>query len=187
MLMYTQQQKQMTAYQKEVAYKKFQNSIKWLEKFIEIAYGDQFPDWESRKQFREDGIPRKDIIGNPKRTEKLFSFSLYSLEGCSDHPELLEKMKEEFYQWIDATKIDVNNCPEKLKYYLFGFSEILEGRGEKIVAEGDNRQDTFDVDSPEYAKGLNTFFSSFQTPMQEARKRENSLKDKKIQWVRNWK
>jgi len=56
----------------------------------------------------------------------------------------------------------------------------LEGRGEKIVAEGDNRQDTFDVDSPEYANALNAFFASLHSgPMQEARGREHSLKDKK--------
>lgn len=172
-------QAQMSAYEKKVTYDKFQDTLRWLEKYVEIVYKDDFPDWENRKQFRDDGIPRKDIDDDPERAEKLLSIMFYSFEGFTRHPDLLEKMKEEFYQWISAIGINVNNCPEKLKHYLFGLYEILEGRGEKISEEVKNRRRDFDVNSPEYAEGLNEFFAALQVPLRHAREEEQALAGKK--------
>ncbi|MEG7979215.1 MAG: hypothetical protein NY202_04960 [Mollicutes bacterium UO1] len=34
---------------------------------------------------------------------------------------------------MNATGINANDCPEKLKYYLFTINEVLEDRGENFV------------------------------------------------------
>src|SRR3954452_546415 len=86
---YEQQQAQIsskdiaTAYQKKVAYNMFYSSVKWLEKYVEIAHADRYPDWESKKQFPNDGIKRKDIT-TPERAGERLSNSLYML--ADDYP-----------------------------------------------------------------------------------------------------
>jgi len=44
-----------------------------------------------------------------------------------------QEIQKELYKWISLVGINVNNCPEKLKTYLFTVNEILEGRGESFV------------------------------------------------------
>jgi len=165
-----------SAYQKKVAYNMFYSSVKWLEKYIEVAHADHYSDWEDKKQFYDDGIKRKDIT-TPERASERLSNSLYML--ADDYPlEFREEWKKEFYEWIDATEIDANDCPEKLKHFLYGFHEILEGREEKIKEAADNRKEIMDVNSPEYAEALNRVFANMQNPLQSQREEESSLRGK---------
>jgi len=153
--------------------------MSYFEKYIEIT--GYYPDWENRKQISNNIITRKDIIGNPEKAEKGFSTTLFGLKQALDEkPSFLrDELKEEVYQWISATGIDDNNCHhEKIKHLLYGFHEVLEGNGEKIVKEMLNREETLDLNAPDYAERLNKFFAAVQVPMANEREQENLLKGK---------
>src|SRR5215211_7436294 len=95
-----QQQEQLSAYDKKVIYDMFYMSIEWLEKYIEIAYKNELPDWESRKQIRDNlTITRTDIYSNPEKAKKAFSTQMF-LFGTSleDSPIFREDLKKEFLQ-----------------------------------------------------------------------------------------
>jgi len=71
-----------------------------LEKYIEIVYKNEFPDWESRKQIRDNlTITRKDIYNNPEKAKKAFSTQMF-LFGTTleDSPVFREDLKKEFHQ-----------------------------------------------------------------------------------------
>jgi len=73
-----------------------------LEKYIEIAYKNEFPDWENRKQVRDNlTIKRTDIYQYPKRAEATLSSQLHLFEGALEDdasPEFREELKQEFYK-----------------------------------------------------------------------------------------
>jgi hypothetical protein len=83
---------------------------------------------------------------------------LFESTASDKAPFIREEIQKEFYQWISAVGIDVNNCPEKLKHFLFGINEILEGRGEKIRKEVENRKPLVDPSSPEYMRQMTSLF-----------------------------
>jgi hypothetical protein len=90
----------LTAHDKKVIYDMFYMSIEWLEKYIEVAYKNEFPDWQSRKQIRDNlTITRTDIYSNPEKAKKAFSTQMF-LFGTSleDAPILREDLKKEFRQ-----------------------------------------------------------------------------------------
>jgi len=124
---------QQTAYQARLTRGLFRSAVGWTEKYIETAYPDDFPNWQERKQIPAGEIRRTDIAGNPKKVEKFLSTALYGLEGDTDNLELLSELRTNFYEWIDAVGIDPNNCPKRLKHFLVGFHEILEGNGKKLI------------------------------------------------------
>src|SRR6185436_18164599 len=99
---YEQQQAQIqsTAYDKQITHDMFKMTMRWLEKYIEIVYGKEFPDWENRKQIRDNIIQRQDIIGNPEIAEETFSTQLFLFESTAKtkSPAILEELKQEFYQ-----------------------------------------------------------------------------------------
>lgn len=184
---YKQKQKlkqQQTAYQARLTRGLFRSAIKWLEKYVEVAFSNNYPNWQFRKQIRSDEIKRTDIIGNPKRVEKFLATSLYGFEGDTDNSELLQELKEEYYKWIDAVGFD-DNCPERLKHFLVGFHEILEGNGEKINRDAMNR--TFEVDpsSQEYADSFANSFIGVQMHLQNERRTEKSLEGKNWRQLKN--
>jgi len=170
-----QQQIQTSAYDRKVTYDMLYMTLEWLEKYIEVAYGNYYPDWRSRKQIHDDRIKRMDIDGNPKMAEDTLSTQLLlfrsALEDSS--PFLQEEVKQEFYRWIDAYGIDANNCPERLKNFLFGINELLEGRGEKVLKDAETRE-TAEV-SPEQMTSL---FAYTQVPAREEAKVKESLRGK---------
>lgn len=181
--MLTEQQKlelkqQQTAYQARLTRNLFRSVIKWTEKYIEIAYPNNFSDWQSRKQIITDEIKRTDIIGNPEKVERFLSTALYGLEGDTDNTELLNELKMDFYRWISAVRINPNNCPERLKHFLVGFHEILEGNGEKINKDSINRVFEIDPSSQEYASSFANSFIGVQIHLQNERKVEESLDGK---------
>lgn len=174
-----QQQEQMTAYDKKVTHDLFLITMEWLEKYIEIAYKNEFPDWESRKQIHDNNIKRTDIYGHPEKAENTLSTQLLLFEStASDKASFIrEEIKEEFYQWINAVRINADNCPERLKQFLFGINEILEGRGEKIRKDVENRK-RLDSGSPEYMEQMKNLFVHTQVASREETKIEESLKGK---------
>nr|CAG8502317.1 3137_t:CDS:2 [Entrophospora candida] len=93
----------------------FIETIAWLEKYIEITYKNDFPDWESRKQIHDNPIKRNDIYGHPEKIEEVLSkklrYFLFEigeiLEGGrqklrrnttinSDSPEYVEQLSRVF-------------------------------------------------------------------------------------------
>lgn len=144
-----QQQKQITAYQKQVTYDLLLLSLEWLEKYIEVVYKNEFPSWEKRKQIHDNNIKRTDIDGNPEMAKDTLSTQLLLLESnLKRRPDFIrEEMKGEYYKWISAVRIDASNCPEGLKQFLFGIHEILEGRGEKIRKDVENEKPMIDASS----------------------------------------
>lgn len=178
--MYTQKQKQLTAHERITVHEIFGHTMNFLEKYIEIA--GYYSDWEQKKQIRNNEITRTDIIGNPEKAEKAFSVVLFGLRQALEEnpsPSLRDELREEFYRWISSAGINVQNCHPRLKQILYGFNEILEGRGEKIMEDVKNRKETTDINAPDYAQRLNNVFAGAQTYLVEGREREKSLKGKK--------
>jgi hypothetical protein len=175
-----QKQEQITAYDKKVTHDLFLITMEWLEKYIEIVYKNEFPDWEQRKQIHDNNIKRTDIYSHPERAENTLSTQLLLFESTSGDkaPFIREEIKQEFYQWINAVGIDANNCPEKLKHYLFGINEILEGRGEKIRRDVENKKRIVDPHSPEYMEQMKNLFVHNQVASREEIKTEKSLEGK---------
>src|SRR6185436_4949030 len=172
-----QQQEQTTAYDKKVTHDMFLIVMEWLEKYIEIVYKDEFPDWENRKQIHDNNIKRKDIYSNPEMAENTLSTQLLLFESTSGDKAsfIREEIKQEFYQWISVVGINENNCPERLKQFIFGINEILEGRGEKIRREVENRRPLVESNSPEYMEQVKKLFAHTQVISQEEIKTEESL------------
>src|SRR4051812_5528103 len=90
-------------YEKQIVHDIFLCTINWLEKYIELTYKKEFPDWESRKQIRNNPhlITRKDIYENPKRAESALATQLHLFSSCLEEdvtPEFHEELKQEFYQ-----------------------------------------------------------------------------------------
>jgi hypothetical protein len=176
-----QELKQVSAYEKKVTHDMFMITMEWLEKYIEIAHKKDFPDWEKRKQVRNNlTIKRTDIYGNPKEAGDAFSTQLLLFESnLKRRPEFIrEEIQKEYYQWLDAVGINVNSCPERLKHYLFGINEILEGRGEKIRKDVENEEPSVDANSSEYMGQMSSLFSYTFTPAKNEIETEKSLKDK---------
>jgi hypothetical protein len=174
-----QQQTLLSAYERKTVHDVFDLTMEWLEKCIEI--GGYYPDWQQRKQIHDNNIKRTDIINNPAKAEQSFSSMLVNIAATLEDkpPFLYEELKEEFYKWISATRIDVKNCPEKLKNILFGINEILEGNKEKIKKDTNNRRREFEPDSDEYMKQLVNTFGSIQNPLQNEREQEQHLAGKR--------
>jgi hypothetical protein len=168
----------ISAHQRKTVHNIFSTTVEFLEKYIEIA--GYYDDWEQRKQIHNNEVVRKDIIGDPEKAEKSFSVTLFGFrQALENKPEFFrDELKEEFYRWISATGIDAKNAHPRLKNNLFGFHEILEGRGEKIMEDVLNRKDRLDVNSPDYAEKLNSFYAALQVPLEKGREQEKLLKDK---------
>ncbi|CFW92715.1 protein of unknown function [endosymbiont DhMRE of Dentiscutata heterogama] len=168
----------LSAHERKTVHNIFNTTMEYLEKYVEIA--GYYSDWDARKQIQDNGVIRKDIVGKPEKAEKSLSVTLFGLrQVLEDNPKFLhDELKDEFYRWISATRIDVNNCPERLKLILFGFNEILEGNGEKIMEDVMNRKEVLDVNSPDYAERLNNFYAAIQIPLDKGREQERLLKNK---------
>lgn len=175
-----QQQQKITAYEKKVTHDLFLMTIEWLEKYIEVAYKKEFPDWKSRKQIHDDNIKRTDIDGNTAMAEDTLSTQLLLFESnLKRRPEFIrEELKQEFYRWINAFGINTNNCPERLAQFLFGIHEILEGHGEKIRKDVENEKRLVEPNSPEYMEQMKNLFVYTQVASQKEEGIEKSLEGK---------
>jgi len=61
---------------------------------------------------------------------------------------------------------------------LFGVNEVLEGRGEKIQKDIENRKREINPNSPEYMEQMSKVFAQIQAPMQDQKELKESLKGK---------
>ncbi|RIA79645.1 hypothetical protein C1645_810720 [Glomus cerebriforme] len=101
------------------------------------------------KQVRDNFVvTRKDIYEDPKRAE----------EGLAG--------------------IDINNCPERLKHFMFGLNEIFEGNYEKIRHDIANRKREIEVDDPKYMDYMMKVFSHTQVSMYKEEKVKKSMEGK---------
>nr|CAG8454557.1 11759_t:CDS:10 [Entrophospora candida] len=93
---------------------------------------------------------------------------------CKTKKQIRNNKFESYYQSEveNAAKIDVNNCPPKLKHYLFEVGEILEGRGEKLKRDTEIYSNSF-----EYNEQLNRVFATMQIPLSKVREMENENRD----------
>jgi len=171
-----QQQEQTTAFQKQTTHNMLLMTLEWLEKYIEVAY----PNYEIRKQIHDGNIKRTDIDGNPAMAEDSLATQLVLFRSTlrTKPPFLREEIKEEYYKWISATGINANNCPERLKHFLFGIHEIVEGRGEKILEDLKNEQANINSTSLEFMEGMQKLFTYSHSESKKVEKVEKSLEGK---------
>lgn len=172
----------MTAYEKKAVHDIFVSTIEWFEKYIEIVHKNKFPNWENRKQVRDNFVvTRKDIYEDPKRAEEGLAGQLHLFSSVLEDDtsaEFEKEMKQEFYKWISAVGIDINNCPERLKHFMFGLNEIFEGNYEKIRHDIANRKREIEVDDPKYMDYMMKVFSHTQVSMYKEEKVKKSMEGK---------
>lgn len=161
-----QQSVMLSAYDKKIVYKIFRNTLEWFEKYVEISY----PDYRIDKQIKDDNIKRLDA-NDPNKIESLFSSILFGFKTMTENKPkfLLDELKRDFYEWVSAIKISADNCPEKLKHYLFEINEILEGRGNKLENDVLNRKRELEPNSAEYGEALNKVFADTLISLENSR------------------
>jgi hypothetical protein len=97
-----QRKTQMSAYEKKTVYGIFRATIEWFEKYVEIVYEKEFPNWENKKQIRDNfSVTRKDIYENPKSAEKGLACQLQLLSSVLEEDTSVEfekELKQEFYK-----------------------------------------------------------------------------------------
>lgn len=177
------EKRELSAYEKQTVHEMFRMNLAWLEKYIEVYY----PAYHIKKQIHDNYITRKDA-NNPKAIEGLCASSLFgfkvSLEIVDKPKFLCEELKEEYYKWLDAAEINANNCPARLKHFFFEINEILEGRGDKLEKDIENRKWKINPDSVEYEEAMEKLFSSLPTLLAKEEKKEQSMVGKKHQKVK---
>jgi len=171
---YKQQQLQIqeTAHEMELAIDTFHNTLEALEEYIGKA--DYYSDWESKRQIYRKSI--KDSNDSLEGFEDLFLTQLLIIKATiNKKPEFFRKeVQKEYQKWISATGIKVNNCPEKLKNYLFTVNEVLEGRGEDFV----NQTKELIKDVKLTPQDSLKFFRELQEPLNKNDERGKSLEGK---------
>ncbi len=166
-------QDQKTAHQLKLALGNLRLMLEPLEGFIEKAYIDRYPDFRNKRQ-----LYGKTITGDYplENFEETFLTQLLIMAGvCKGEPEFFRnEIKKEYYKWISAVGIDYNNCPDKLKHFLFEINEVLEDRGEKILEEKEAKIKDVKFD-PKDAVGL---FRDLQNPLNKNREERENYKGK---------
>lgn len=173
-----QEQVQLTAYERKTIHDIFRDMMEVLEKYIEKT--GHYSDWKNRKQIHDNNVAR--VFYNPEEAESVFLANLFGLkiELKNRPPFFLEELKGEFYQWINATGIDTNNCPEKLKQILSQTHEVLGGGGDKFAREKSEQAHRYveKMSDEDFQRKMNEAFGSFQAPLQKERGIADSLEGK---------
>ncbi|CAG8725866.1 15193_t:CDS:2, partial [Dentiscutata erythropus] len=164
-------QKEKTAHELKLALGNLRFMLEALEKFTERAYGNNYPSFRSQlyeRKVEDDNYPLEN-------SREQFLTQLLIMRGvCKGEPEFFRnEIKKEFHKWFSATGIDVNNCPDEIKNYLFEVNEVLEDRGEKIVEENEARIKNMKFDP----KGVIGLFGALQEPMNKAREEKKDYED----------
>jgi len=95
----------VSAYDKQVAHKFFRGSLKWLEKYIEVVYGEFYPNWQTKKKIHDNEIKRQDA-NNPNKIGGLLSSSLFGFKATMEmiqgdrqsKKSLYDEVKKEYYE-----------------------------------------------------------------------------------------
>lgn len=178
---YEQQQLQIqeTAHEMESVLSTFYNCLEALEEYIGKL--NHYSNWHSKRQIYRRSIA--DSNDTLEGFEDLFLTQLLTVKASINRkPEFFRKeVQKEFYKWINTTGIDANNCPERLKNYLFTINEVLEGRGENFVNQ--TRELVKNVKlTPQDALKI---FSEIQEPLSKSDKRKKELEGKNWNEVEN--
>lgn len=91
--------------------------------------------------------------------------------------EFREKLKQEFYKWLNTSQIKVENAPSELKCALVDFHEILECCFEKARKDRSSRKREIEIGSPEYLKKMQEVFQIFKNF------RKQSKAEKLTKWM----
>lgn len=165
-------QKEKTAHQLKLALGNLRFTLEALEKYFERAYGNDYPSFKSQlyeRKAEDDNYPLEN-------SREQFLTQLLIMRGvCKGEPEFFRnEIKKEFNKWFSVTGIDVNNCPDEIKNFLFEVNEVLEDRGEKIVKENEARIKNVKFEP----KGVIGLFGALQEPMNRAREERENYKGK---------
>jgi len=175
----------VSAYDKKATHKSFRGSLEWTEKYIEVVHGEDYPDWQTRKKIHDKSIKRQDA-NDQNRVKRLLSSKLLGfksmievISGDKQSKQFLcDEIKKEYYEWLDAVGINPNDCPSELKHYLFEINEILEGRGDKLERDMENKKQEIDPNSVEYEEAFNKLFTDIGVPLDNEREEYEKLKGK---------
>jgi hypothetical protein len=137
-------QKELMAHDKILIFDTFYNMLEGLEEYIEKS--GNYPDFVNKRQIYKKTVPQG-VNLSLNKAESLFRTQLLIFAGMEKPDFLGEKVKEEYYRWINAVGIDANNCPdEKLKHFLLEINNVIEGEDEKIINQTkdylDNKEKT---------------------------------------------
>ncbi|CAI2190849.1 7229_t:CDS:2, partial [Funneliformis geosporum] len=122
---------------------------------------------QHRYRFINSQTPKSKVLSN------LSTSLMLGFEGSLEEEpaEFREELKQEFYKWLDTSKINAN-APVELKCALFDFHEILECRFEKAQKDRTNRKREYKIGSPEYNKKMQAVFQKSQEAIQSGKVNE---------------
>ena len=116
--------------------------LETLEYYIEKA--GHYPNFTTGQQLRNRITPKEvlkkcslqNIEGTFRTQLLLFSAATMDTKNPpKNNAELRKENQTVFYQWLNYSGITNNNCPTKLKHFLFEINEICERQSEKILDE----------------------------------------------------
>jgi len=171
----------LSAYDKQVVQDVFFMTMEVLEKYIEKA--NYYSDWQVRRKIHDNKVTRE--FGSVEEAESVLSSNLVGLKMTlrNKPPFLVDELKEEYYKWINATGIDVNNITpqaERLKHWLFEVNEVLSGKGERFFQEvkKECHGHVEKMSNEEYERKMNEAFVSYNPQLNKERGIADSLEGK---------
>jgi len=164
------------AHDKILIFDTFYNMLEGLEEYIEKS--GNYPGFVNKRQIYKKTVPQGANLSLNK-AESLFRTQLLIFAGMEKPDFLGEKIKEEYYRWINAVGIDANNCPdEKLKHFLLEINNVIEGEDEKIINQTKDYLDNKEKTNPTSPWDMLKVFNAFQGPLDKNREQAELLKDK---------
>jgi len=99
----------------------------------------------------------------------------------------LEKLQEDFYKWLDASGINVDNCPSELAQCLVNVSEVLKGKGDEFakVRREEARKNIEKMSEEEWTTKLNEVVISYYEPLENEDIKAKSLEGQTYKDVNN--
>ena len=171
----------LSAYNKQVVQDVFYMTMEALEKYIEKA--NYYSDWQVRRKIHDNKVTRE--FGSIEEAESVLSSNLVGLKMTlrNKPPFIVDELKEEYYKWINATGIDVDNITlqaERLKHWLFEVNEVLNGKGERFFQEVKKEcsEHVQKMSSEEYERKMNEAFVSYNPQLNKERGIADSLEGK---------
>ncbi|CAB4485245.1 hypothetical protein RhiirA5_407322 [Rhizophagus irregularis] len=85
-------------------------------------------------QINDNRYPLNKVSANECRDETISqALTLSGIVKNTGPPEAKNYSEEQFYRWIDNSRINGDNCPEDLAYLLIAIHDALKGRNEKLL------------------------------------------------------
>src|SRR4051794_36605767 len=167
-------QKELMAHDRILIFDTFYNVLEALEEYIEKS--GNYPNFKNKRQVYKKTVPQGANLSINK-AESLFRTQLLIFAGMDKSEFLSEKLKEEYYRWVNAVGIDANNClDEKLKHFLLEINNVIEGNDEKIINQTKDYLDNKEKTNPIDPWNMLKVFNAFQEPLDKNREQAESLK-----------